>query len=332
MKIAIITDSWHPLRNGVVTTLTALIPRLEARGHEIRVFHPQLFKTVPVPSYPEIRLAVVSECLLAPLLSEYRPDAIHIVTECPMGLAGRRYCIRRKLAFTTSYTTRFDEHLAARIPISKALVRRWLRWFHHPAARTTVSTPSLEAELKAQGFNSLVRWGRGVDLSLFKPASKTLYDLPRPVSVNVGRISAEKNLEAFLDLDLPGSKVIIGDGPSLPTLRKKYPEVRFLGYLAGQDLADHLAGADIMVFPSVSETFGVVMIEAMACGLPVAAYPVMGPIDVVEPGVSGWLDEDLQVAFERALKVNPESCREHALQFTMEKCCDQFEAALVKVK
>lgn len=332
MKIAIVTDSWHPLRNGVVTTLTALIPRLEERGHEVRVFHPHLFKTMPVPTYPEIRVALVSECLLAPMLSEYRPDAIHIVTECPMGLAGRRYCLKRKLNFTTSYTTRFDEHFAARIPIPKELVRRWLRWFHSAAAGTTVSTPSLEAELTAQGFKNLVRWGRGVDLSLFQPGSKDLYDLPRPISVNVGRVSAEKNLETFLDMNIPGTKVIIGDGPSLAPLKQQYPEVVFLGYLTGQDLADHLAAADIMVFPSVSETFGVVMIEAMACGLPVAAYPVMGPIDVVEQGVSGWLSEDLRQAFDRALELDPEDCRRHALQFTLDKCCDQFEAALVPVK
>lgn len=332
MKIAILSDSWFPLANGVVTTLATMIPALEARGHTVMVIHPGLFPTIPCPTYSEIRLAAFFGRRLARLLDGFRPEAVHLVIEGPVGLAGRYYCLKRGLPFTTSFTTKFPEHIKARFPIPTGPIYWLLRWFHGKAARTTVAGPSLKQDLEARGFKNLVYWGRGVDTDLFKPGPKAVMDYPRPISLNVGRVAAEKNIEAFLDLELPGTKVIIGDGPALPKLSRKYPDVRFLGRKTGQDLAQHMAAADLFVFPSITDTFGVVMIEAMACGLPVAAFPVIGPLDIVVHGRTGYLDNDLQTAAESALSMDTKHCREYAMKYTLEKCFEQFEAVLVRIR
>ena len=332
MKIAIITDSWLPLTNGVVTTLTTLIPVLKARGHLVEVIYPRLFPTLPCPSYPEIRLALCFSGRLAARLDAFGPEAIHLMIEGPLGLAGRHFCVKRRLPFTTSFTTRFPEYIRARYPIPITATYRLMRWFHGGATRTTVATSSLKRELEARGFKNLAYFSRGVDLELFKPGPKDVVSLPRPLCLYAGRVAVEKNLQAFLDLPLPGSKMVIGHGPARPGLRQKYPEVHFLGWKTGQELAQLMAAADVFVFPSLTDTFGVVMLEAMACGVPVAAFPVTGPRDVVVHGETGWLDSNLRVAVEKALEVDPERCRRHAIQDSWEKCCDQFEAALARVR
>ncbi len=332
MKIAIITDSWHPLTNGVVTTLDRMVPGLTARGHQVEVFNPLLFKTVPLPTYPEIRLAVLPYRRLAAMLDAYRPDAVHIVIEGPLGVAGRAYCRRRHLPFTSSFTTRFPEDVELRTKVIPASwVYRWERWFHDAAAATTVAVPSLMAELTDRGFKNLVYWTRGVDPELFAPGPKDALDAPRPVNLYMGRIAVEKNLEAFLDLDLPGSKVLIGDGPDLPALKRRYPEAIFLGRKTGADLAAHLRAADVYVFPSTTDTFGISMLEAMACGVPVAAFDAVGPRDLVVHGKTGWLDHDLGRAVARALTMDPAACRAHALGYTWRRSLDQLESLLVPI-
>lgn len=330
MKIAIITDSWHPLTNGVVTTLDRMIPGLTARGHQVEAFTPLMFKTVPLPTYPEIRLAVLPYRRLAAMLDAYEPEAVHIVIEGPLGVAGRAWCRRRGRPFTSSFTTRFPEDVELRTKVIPASwIYRWERWFHNAAAATTVAVPSLMAELKGRGFKNLTFWTRGVDPELFQPGPKDAIDAPRPVNLYMGRIAVEKNLEAFLDLDLPGTKVLIGNGPDLPLLQRRYPEARFLGKKIGQDLAAHLRAADVYVFPSTTDTFGISMLEAMACGVPVAAFDAVGPRDLVKQGVTGWLDHDLGRAVARALTMDPAACREHALGYTWENSLNQLESVLV---
>ncbi|MDI6854958.1 MAG: glycosyltransferase family 1 protein [Deltaproteobacteria bacterium] len=331
MRIAIISDSWLPLTNGVVTTLTTVIRMLEARGHAVLVIHPRLFPTIPCPSYPEIKLALSTPRALADRLDEFAPEAIHLMIEGPLGLVGRYYCDRRRLPFTTSYTTKFPEYIRARYPVPVGATYLALRWFHRGAARTTVAAASLKRELEARGFRNLVYWSRGVDVDLFKPGGKNAMDYPRPIYLYAGRVAVEKNLEAFLDLKLPGSKVVIGDGPALPAMKRRYPEVHFLGWQRQQDLARYMAAADVFVFPSLMDTFGVVMLEAMACGVPVAAYPVPGPRDVVVHGETGWLDSDLQKAAAKALALEAKRCRAHAMNYTWEKSVDQFESILIKI-
>ena len=330
MRIALVTDAWTPQTSGVVTTLNRMVAGLRARGHELLVLHPGLFASLPCPTYPEIRLAVLPGRRLARLLDDFDPDAVHIPAEGPLGLAGRTWCLRRGQPFTTAFMTRFPDYVRLRTGLPPALTYRLLRWFHGPATRTMVSTPTLRRELTALGFANLALWGRGVDTDLFRPRPKDRLDLPRPLAVYMGRVAVEKNIEAFLDLDLPGGKAVIGDGPALARLRARYPETAFLGRKTGLDLAEHLAAADVFVFPSRTDTFGIVLIEAMACGVPVAAYPVMGPVDVVRDGVSGALDQDLGRAVRRALDLDPADCREYALGFSWEKSVQQFEANLAR--
>jgi glycosyltransferase involved in cell wall biosynthesis len=328
MRIMIVTDAWHPQTNGVVSTLTQTAAWLERFGHEVKMVTPRDYRSVACPTYPEIRLSLLPYKGVERSALEFSPQALHIATEGPLGLAARRFCLRRGMRFTTSYHTQFPQYLRARFPIPLSASYRALRWFHGAAVRCMVSTGSLRADLSAHGFGNLATWRRGVDTQLFKPAPKDFLALPRPIAVYVGRVAVEKNVEAFLDMDWPGSKLVIGDGPERARLERHYPRATFAGYRFGEDLAMHLAAADIMVFPSRTDTFGLVNLEAMACGVPVAAYPVTGPIDVVEDGVTGALDTDLAAAAMRALRLDPRACRERALKSGWDVCSREFESNL----
>jgi glycosyltransferase involved in cell wall biosynthesis len=330
LRIAIVTDAWHPQINGVVRTLTRVIHELEAMGHEVRVVSPDLFRSIPCPTYPEIRLALFPKRKLRALLDSLQPCAIHVSTEGPLGLAARAYCRKRQVPFTSAYHTRFPEYVRARARIPLGLTYGLMRRFHGESAGVMVATPSIEAELAARGFGNIRRWSRGVDTELFRPRGenedelKDFGDLPRPVHLYVGRVAVEKNIQTFLDLDLDGSKVVVGDGPLLAELRRRYPQVRFLGTRQGEDLARCYAAADVFVFPSRTDTFGLVLLEALASGLPVAAYPVPGPLDVVDGVGVGCLDEDLARAARSALAIPGKRCRAHALQFSWRRSAEQF--------
>jgi glycosyltransferase involved in cell wall biosynthesis len=329
MRIMIVTDAWTPQTNGVVRTLSQTAACLRRFGHDVRVVNPLEFRTVGCPTYPEIRLSLLPYRQVARSIADFEPQALHIATEGPLGLSARRFCIRQGIRFTTSYHTQFPQYVRARLPIPLKVSYRALRWFHGAGARCMVSTPSLRADLAAHGFRNLATWQRGVDTELFRPRRKDFLDLPRPIAAYVGRVAIEKNVAAFLGMPWAGSKVVIGDGPERARLEHQYPQATFTGYQFGEDLAAHLAAADIMVFPSLTDTFGLVNLEAMACGVPVAAYPVAGPIDVIEDGVTGALDEDLAKAAWRALKIDPKACRDRALQSGWDVSTRQFENNLV---
>jgi glycosyltransferase involved in cell wall biosynthesis len=324
VRISLVTDAWLPQINGVTTTLTRCRDEIEGRGHTVEVISPDRFRNIPCPGYPSIRLAVWPLSRVRRMLDAARPDAIHIATEGPLGLAARLYCGRRGLPFTTAFHTRFPEYLRVYAKIPEGLSYRSLRWFHGRAERTLVPTETLKRELEAHRFTHLVRWIRGVDTELFRPRPGDFYSLERPIYLYAGRVAAEKNIEAFLSLELPGSKVVVGDGPARSKLEAAYPEVHWAGMRVGDDLAEHYAGADVFVFPSRTDTFGVVMLEAFASGLPVAAYPVTGPIDVVDTGVTGILDDDLGVACRRALELDPEVCRAHAMTLSWARCAEML--------
>jgi glycosyltransferase involved in cell wall biosynthesis len=324
MRILVATDAWHPQVNGVVRTLTSLARSAAALGVEIDFLTPDGFPSVGVPTYAGLRVALPNRREIPRRIEAVSPDAIHIATEGPIGWAVRAYCRRRKLAFTTSYTTRFPEYIAVRSIIPAGLSYAVLRHFHGAAAMTMIATPSLRQELSARGFRKLGTWTRGVDTDLFKPDDAVELDLPRPIFMTVGRVAVEKNLEAFLTLDLPGSKVVIGGGPQRAVLQRQYPKVRFLGEKTGKDLTSHLAAADVFVFPSLTDTFGVVQLEALACGTPVAAFPVTGPLDVIADHPVGALDTDLRSACIRALGISRESCRSFALERSWENSARQF--------
>jgi glycosyltransferase involved in cell wall biosynthesis len=312
MRIAIATDAWSPQINGVVTTLRQTRDELIAQGHDVLMITPEGRLTLPCPTYPEIRLALFQGRRIARELDAYRPDCVHIATEGTLGWSVRRYCRKRGLKFTTAYHTQFPEYIRARAPIPVSWTVAVLRRFHRPAVRTMVPTPGIRRRLESRGFRHVVIWSRGVQTDLFTPEPRKDYDLPRPVWIYVGRVAVEKNIEALLQLELPGSKVIVGDGPDRETLAARYTDCHFLGYRFGRDLAMHLAGADAFVFPSQTDTFGLVMLEAMACGLPVAALPVTGPVDVVIDGETGALDDDLAAACQRALSLDRAACRRYA--------------------
>lgn len=328
MRILIATDAWHPQVNGVVRTLTSLARSAEALGCGISFLTPDGFPSLGVPTYPGLRVALPHRRGISDRIEAASPDAIHIATEGPIGWAVRAYCRRRNLAFTTSYTTRFPEYIAVRTIIPSWLSYAVLRHFHATAATTMVATASLKRELAARGFGRLGAWTRGVDTELFNPNSPAALDLPRPIFMTVGRVAIEKNLEAFLCLNLPGSKVVVGDGPQRADLERRYPKVRFVGEKIGQELASYLAAADVFVFPSLTDTFGVVQLEALACGTPVAAFPVMGPVDVIGDHPIGALDQNLRSACIRALSVPRELCRSFALERSWENSARQFIANL----
>jgi glycosyltransferase involved in cell wall biosynthesis len=324
MRILIATDAWHPQVNGVVRTLTSLQRSALALGADIEFLTPEGFPSMELPTYPGLRIAWPNRREIARRIEAAAPEAIHIATEGPIGWSARAYCRRHGLAFTTSYTTRFPEYIAVRSIIPASVTYSVLRHFHGAAATTMVATASLHNELAGRGFRKLGFWGRGVDTQLFHPNSPAALDLPRPIFMTMGRVAVEKNIEAFLSLDLPGSKVVVGDGPQRRELAQKYPDVKFLGEKKGEDLTAHLAAADVFVFPSLTDTFGVVQLEALACGTPVAAFPVTGPLDVIANHPVGALDQDLRSACLRALTMSRETCRNFALERSWENSARQF--------
>jgi len=328
MRILIVTDAWRPQTNGVVSTLSHTVRCLRGFGHEVELITPEGFRTLPCPSYPEIRLAVLPSAGVRRRIEAFAPHALHIATEGSLGLAARRYCLGRGWKFTTSYHTQFPQYLRSRFPIPVALTYRWLRSFHGAARACMVSTRTVQQDLEQWGFRNVVRWRRGVDTELFRPRAKQFLDLPRPIAVYVGRLAVEKNIDAFLNMPWRGSKLVVGDGPERARLQASYPQATFAGYRFGEELSAYLAAADVFVFPSRTDTFGLVNLEAMACGVPVAAYPVTGPIDVVEDGLTGALDEDLGRAALRALALDPAACRERALRSSWESSTREFEGNL----
>lgn len=331
MRVLVATDAWAPQVNGVVRTLMSLQRAARGLGVSIEFLSPDGFRTVPVPTYPGLRLAIPGRRRIARRIEEARPDAIHIATEGPIGHAVRAYCLRHDRPFTTSYTTRFPEYIAARAPIPESWIYAVLRRFHNAAAVTMVATPSLTRELTERGFGHLGMWTRGVDTELFRPERAIDIGFPRPIFVCVGRVAVEKNLDAFLSLDLPGTKVVIGKGPMEAELKARFPAAKFLGQLENGTLAGHLAAADVFVFPSRTDTFGIVQLEALASGVPIAAYPVTGPQDVVGSHPIGALDEDLRAACLRALQISREPCRSFALGHSWENSARQFIGHVRKI-
>jgi glycosyltransferase involved in cell wall biosynthesis len=323
MRILVATDAWHPQVNGVVRTLIMMADAAKALGADVSFLTPQSFRTFAMPSYRDLRVALPRPAKIARLIAEARPDSIHIATEGPIGVLVRRYCRRLRLPFTTSFHTRFPEYISARLPVPESLVWRALRRFHGPSQAVMAATPALVNELRTRGFHDVVLWPRGVDTSLFHPRAVDLR-LPAPVFLCVGRLAVEKNLEAFLDLDLPGTKVIVGDGPARAALEQSYPQAVFLGALQGEALAEVYSGADVFVFPSKTDTFGLVLLEALASGLPVAAFPVTGPRDVIGEAPVAVLSEDLRAACLAALNIPPAACAEFAAKHTWEASARAF--------
>jgi glycosyltransferase involved in cell wall biosynthesis len=324
MRVLVATDAWHPQVNGVVRTLMSFAESARRQGASIEFLTPDGFPSVALPTYPSLRCALPTRREIAQRIERARPNAIHIATEGPVGHSVRSYCIKQGLPFTTSYTTRFPEYISARVPVPEAWSYAVLRRFHAAASVTMVSTRSLMSELAARGFRHLGLWTRGVDTELFRPEPAIGLPLPRPLFVSVGRVAVEKNLEAFLALDLPGSKVVIGEGPQEAELRRRFPDATFLGHIEGEVLAAHLAAADVFVFPSRTDTFGIVQLEALACGVPVAAFPVTGPRDVVGDHAVGVLDDDLRKACLGALQISRAACRAFALEHTWDVSARQF--------
>jgi glycosyltransferase involved in cell wall biosynthesis len=332
-RIMIVTDAWEPQVNGVVRTLKQTRRELEAMGHVVEMLTPQAFRTIPCPTYPEIRLSIGASRAVARAIDRFAPDALHIATEGPLGWAARRHSLRIKRRFTTSYHTRFPEYVNARFAVPTAWTYAILRRFHAPAAAVLCPTPSIRADLTARGFDNVVVWSRGVDIDIFRPGPRDLIASARPVFLYVGRLAVEKNVEAFLALDLPGSKWVVGEGPQREELQRKYPHAHYAGIQTQADLARYYSAADVFVFPSRTDTFGLVMLEALACGLPVAAYPVPGPRDIFtdtpEGRTAGAIDEDLGRACRAALGLSRAAARAHALRFSWAAASRQFAGYLL---
>lgn len=325
-SILIVTDAWHPQINGVVRSLERTAEELVATGVRVEFLTPQAFKTLPCPTYPEIRLSLTHRGIVRRMIREFDCEHLHIATEGPLGILAASVARKAGEPFTTSYHTRFPEYVSARLPVPLSWSYSWLRRFHNSGSGCMVATRSLENDLRARGFKNLMRWSRGVDEDLFKPYDGSVLpdDLPRPIFMYVGRVAVEKNIKAFLDLKLPGSKVVVGGGPQLEALRREYTDTHFTGAKLGEDLARHYSAGDVFVFPSLTDTFGNVLLEALACGVPVAAYPVMGPLDVIGDTGAGVLSENLQEAAEAALDIPRDHCRKIALNYTWAASAQQF--------
>lgn len=324
MRILIVSDAWLPQVNGVVRSLDTVRQGLIDRGHTVDMITPDRFRTIPCPTYPEIRLAVLPGAKTATLIENFRPEAIHIATEGPLGQAARKHCMARGYPFTTAYHTRFPEYIHARCRLPLSWSYAHLRAFHNAGKRLMVATQTIEDDLSSRGFNNIVRWTRGVNTQLFHPRDKSFLNWPRPISVFVGRVAIEKNIEAFLRLDIPGTKLVVGDGPARAYLEQAYPDARFVGSRDGEELARYFAASDVFVFPSRTDTFGLVLLEALASGLPVAAYPVPGPLDVIGDAPVGVLSDNLEDAVKKALTLDPRQCRQHAEGYAWERSIGQF--------
>ncbi|MGH7105428.1 MAG: glycosyltransferase family 4 protein [Acetobacteraceae bacterium] len=329
MKIMIVTDAWKPQVNGVVRTLQTTARELQAMGHTVDFLTPLEFLTLPCPTYPDIRLSLFPGRRAVRRLSEFDPDALHIATEGPLGMAARRFALARRLPFTTAYHTRFPEYVRARSGMPLSWTYAFLRWFHGPSEAVMAPTRAVKSDLESHGFSNVVMWSRGVDLDIFKPQPGGRLRSDPPIFLYVGRVAIEKNVEAFLALDLPGSKWVVGVGPALKRIQARYPSVSYLGLLNQQELAQVYASADVFVFPSKTDTFGLVLLEAMACGLPVAAYPVTGPLDVIgNSRTAGVMHQDLRTACLEALKLRREDAASHARKFSWRAATEQFAAHL----
>ena len=331
MRLLIATDAWRPQINGVVRSMERMVAMAPQFGASAQVLSPEGFRQIGLPSYPGIRLALATRRAVARRIADAAPDHIHIATEGPIGWLTRAVCLSQKRPFTTSYHTRFPQYVAARWPVPESWSYAVLRRFHAPAAAVMVSTATVEAELRGRGFERIVRWGRGVDLDLFHPRADSVLDLPRPIFLSVGRVAVEKNLPAFLSLRLPGSKVVVGEGPARAELQRAFPDAHFLGLREGAELAAIYASADVFVFPSLTDTFGIVLLEAAASGLPVAAFPVQGPADVFAGSGAAVLDEDLRKAAMTALRVPREACLALAEHHSWRASAEQFYGHIRRV-
>lgn len=341
MKLAIATDAWYPQVNGVVRTLAATVAELDSRGYEVELATPGHFLTVPMPGYASIRLAVAPRFGVRRMLDAFAPDIVHVATEGPIGWSARGWCLRHGVPLTTSFHTRFPDYASVRTGISADRFWPIMKRFHAPSRAVLAATDSLAVELARRGFGNIQRWTRGIDRSVFRPdgaSHPAMRDLTGPVLLSVGRVAPEKNLEAFLDAEVRGTKVVVGDGPALDRLQRRYPEARFLGKLTGEELAGAYRGADCFVFPSRTDTFGLVVIEALACGVPVAAYPVPGPVDILGadgrgadarvPEPAGALREDLDEAIARALILDRKAAARLGEYFSWEHATDLFVRSL----
>ncbi len=334
MKISLITDAWKPQVNGVVRTLTETVSRLRQRGHIVDIVSPDQFRSIACPGYTEIRLAVTRRSTIAKRIDAFEPDAIHIATEGPLGHAARHYCIRNDIPFSTAYHTQFPDYMANRTHLPSRFFWPYIRRFHRASHAVLVSTASTRQQLSIQGIGNLRHWGRGVDLKCFGPDQRRpafFADLPRPIQLYVGRIAVEKNVADFLNNRHPGSKVVIGNGPMLGKMKAQYPSAHFLGRKTGRELSEYYAAADVFVFPSKTDTFGLVMLEALACGTPVAAYPVRGPIDILSPA-SGAMNDSLATAIAHALRLDPKDCICHARTYNWDSSTNHFLAALIPIQ
>lgn len=329
MRIILVTDAWEPQVNGVVRTLKSTARELEAMGHEVQMITPLEFRTLPCPTYPDIRLSLFPGGRVSRRIAEFSPNALHIATEGPLGIAARRYALRHRMPFTTAYHTRFPEYVYARMRIPLSWTYAFLRWFHGPSSAVMAPTKVVQRDLEAFRMRNVVIWSRGVELDIFRPQEAKRLQSDPPIFLYVGRVAVEKNIEAFLELDLPGSKWVVGTGPALAGIRERHPRVNYLGVLDQKELAKVYASADVFVFPSKTDTFGLVLLEAMACGLPVAAYPVTGPLDVIgENSNAGVLDEDLRKACLHALSLKRDDAAAFARRFSWRAATEQFLAHL----